>query len=85
MFETDGGIVRAMTIYDPQAWQAFLAEIPAIKQAGLEGDALHDRIEAAIAPLLEGCCETDCAQIYEDAMYRLAHENVIPRDWLPGH
>jgi len=85
MSETDGGIVRAMTIYDPEAWQAFLAEIPAIKQAGLEGDALHERIEAAMAPLLEGCCETDCAQIYEEAMHRLASAGAIPADWAPAH
>jgi len=84
MSETDGGIVRAMTIYDPQAWAAFLAEIPAIKQAGLEGDALHDRIETAWAPLFVGVCEVDGAQIYEEAMARLASEGVIPADWAPG-
>ena len=84
MPETDGGIVRAMTIYDPQAWAAFLAEIPAIKQAGLEGDALHERIEIAWAPLFAGVCEADGAQIYEEAMARLASEGVIPADWAPG-
>jgi hypothetical protein len=74
-----------MTIYDPHAWADFLAEIPAIKQAGLEGDALHERIEAAMAPLLEGCCEKDGAQIYEEAMHRLASAGAIPADWAPAH
>lgn len=85
MFETDGGIVRRMTIYDPQAWQAFLAEIPAIKQAGLEGDALWDRIEQAWAPLFEGVGESDGAQIYEEAMHRLVSEGVIGPDEALSH
>lgn len=85
MSETDGGIVRAMTIYDPKAWQAFLAEIPAIKQAGLEDDALWERIELAWAPLFEGVCETDGAQIYEEAMHRLVSEGLIGPDEAPSH
>ncbi len=85
MFETDGGIVRRMTIYDLQAWQAFLAEIPAIKQAGLEGDALWDRIEQAWAPLFEGVGESDGAQIYEEAMHRLVSAGVIGPDEALSH
>ena len=74
-----------MAIYDPQAWQDFLAEIPRIKAAGLSGDLLWQRIEKAWAPLFEGACETDGAQIYEDAMFRLACEGVIPREWGVRH
>ena len=98
MSETDGGIVRAMTIYDPEAWQAFLAEIPAIKQAGLEGDALHERIEAAMAPLLEQfwnwTATFDPAGVtfgqFEDA-FEARRAEILKRtpldleDWVRGH
>lgn len=84
MFETGRRIVRRMTIH-LEAWPAFVAQIPAIKAANLEGDALWDRIELAWAPLFEGVGENDGALIFEDAMYRLAHDGVIPRSWLPGH
>jgi hypothetical protein len=78
-----GRIVRPMTIHS-DAWPAFVAEIPAIKSADLQGDALWDRIERAWAPLFEGVCESDGARLYEDAMHRLAAAGVVPRDWLLG-
>ena len=84
MFETGGVIFGGMTSQTDNAWRSFLSQIPGIKQAGLQGDALWERIEAAWAPLFEGVCETDGAHLYEDAMHRLAAEGVIPRDWLQG-
>lgn len=85
MFETGRRIVPAMTLYDPEAWQAFLAEIPRIKAERLAGDALWARIEAAWAPLFAGIAEDEGAQIYEDAMFRLACEKVIPPEWGARH
>ncbi len=74
-----------MTICDPKAWQDFLAEIPLIKDDGLTGDALWQRIERAWRPLLVGACPDDKTLIYHHAMFRLACEGIIPREWGVRH
>jgi len=74
-----------MSFQTSPTWHSFLSQIPAIKQAGLSGDALWDRIEAAWAPIFEGVCETDGANLYEDAMHRLVAEGVIPAAMASEH
>ena len=74
-----------MTIYDPQAWQDFLAETPRIKASGLAGDALWLRLERAWTPLLNGIRADDKALVYHHAMFRLACEGIVPREWGVRH
>ena len=68
-------------LFDAENWEHFLKGLPAIREEGLEGDALLTRLENAWAPLFEGRGEELCREIYDEVTAVLLREGVVPPDW----
>lgn len=51
----------------------------------MTGEALWQRLEMACGPLLVGAYLDEKTFIYHHAMFRLACEGIIPREWGVRH